>query len=521
MSLWNLNKTYTGDVPPKLTVGVYCGAGAFRDACYQLVSSFLLTYITLSGVLGPTPTDYLAQFGVISLIVVIYRIWDGLNDPIMGWIIEKVHFKWGKYKPWILIGGILNSVVVAVLFLWRPTGWGFVAMFAVFYFLWDIVFTVNDIAYWSMLPSFTKDEQRKNRITSIMEICISIGVFVVYALVPTLVGQEGTVAKDVYGVIATVIVILFALSQIAVCVFCKEHQRNAEDEAKEQEDVKFKDMFTIFKENDQFRINIIAILLNYLGSGVVVGFGMYYFYLMFGYGGDTGGAYQFIFTVMYAVGTLISQIAYSFIAKKLTRKQIYTIATIITAIGYLLLLVTGFPLFGTRPLADPNGANLMWLLYVSGFLLFFGQGVIAIAIIIQMQTTIEYNEWKTGKRKEAVASSMRALAAKLSGSIQQALIYGTLSASSLYVATQKISELENNCAANGITLTEAMKAELNATIQASISNWQMLVLAVGMIVIPLILIIVSSYLSTKVFKIDEKFYSKICSDLDERHKANA
>ena len=134
-------------------------------------------------------------------------IWDGVNDPIMGWIVEKVHFKWGKYKPWILIGGLLNTVVVLVLFLAHPKGWGFVALFAVFYFLWDIAWTINDIAYWSMLPSLTKDEKRRNKITAIMQICISVGVFGVYGAVPMLVGAfEGVSAQKVYGVIAIVVV---------------------------------------------------------------------------------------------------------------------------------------------------------------------------------------------------------------------------------------------------------------------------------------------------------------------------
>ena len=182
MKILNLSATYTGDIPPRSTEVVYCGASVFRDACYQLVSSFLLTYITFSGLLTSSvadPSAYLAQMSVISIIVIICRIWDGINDPIMGWIIEKFHFKWGKYKPWILLGGILNTIVVLTLFLAHPTGWGFVALFGVFYFLWDIVWTINDIAYWSMLPSLTTDEKRRNNITTAMQICISVGVFAV------------------------------------------------------------------------------------------------------------------------------------------------------------------------------------------------------------------------------------------------------------------------------------------------------------------------------------------------------
>jgi len=151
--------TYVGEEVPKRTKWVYSVSGMFRDACYSLVSGFLLTYIMYSGVLGPSTEDYNAQIGVINLLFIVFLIWDGINDPLFGMILEKCHFKSGKFRPWILIGGILNAIVVILLFTVRPTGWAFVATWAVFYFLWDGVFTLNDIAYWAMLPSLSSNEK--------------------------------------------------------------------------------------------------------------------------------------------------------------------------------------------------------------------------------------------------------------------------------------------------------------------------------------------------------------------------
>ena len=70
MGLFNINKTYDGDVPPKSTSGIYCGVSVFRDACYQLVSAFLITYITLSGVLDSHPKAFMAQIAAISVITI-------------------------------------------------------------------------------------------------------------------------------------------------------------------------------------------------------------------------------------------------------------------------------------------------------------------------------------------------------------------------------------------------------------------------------------------------------------------
>ena len=516
MGLFNLRKTYTGDVPPKSTSGIYCGASIFRDACYQLVSGFLITYITLSGVLDSDPKQFMAQIAVISVITIICLVWDGLNDPIMGWIIEKVHFKSGnKYKPWILIGGLLNTGVVLTLFLAHPRGWGFVALFAIFYFLWDIAWTINDIAYWSMLPSLTKDEARRNKITSIMQICISIGVFGVYGAVPMLVGAfEGVSAQIVYGAIAIVVVTLFLLSQIILVLFCKEHKQDETGE--KEEEVKFKDMITLFKKNDQFRVNIIAILLNYLGGGIVVGFGMYYFYLRFGYGSEAGGSIQFLFTIMYAVGTLLAQIAYPFISKALKRKNVFLISFITILIGYLTLFFTGFPIFGDNIIADPSSWTI-WLLYGAGAILFFGQGLFAVAIIMQMQSTIEYNEYKFGERKEALVSSMRALVAKFSSAIQRLLIFLTLLISGLYAISQVISNSEAELASGNMTTAE-LTNEID-TARAGITSGQWFVFSIGMLWIPLILLATSLFLSRFVFKIDEEKYQEMVNELNARKQA--
>lgn len=509
MKLGNLFATYRGNDVPKTTSVVYCGASIFRDACYQLVASFLITYITFAGVLDKDPTTYLAQMLVINIFIIVCRVWDGINDPIMGWLISKVRFKWGKYKPWIMMGALLNTGVVLTLFLARPSGWGFVILFCIFYFLWDIVYTINDIAYWSMLPSLTSDEKKRNKITSAMQVCVSIGVFAVYGAVPMLV-VPGQAALS-YSIIAIVVTTLFLISQIVLVFLCKERDRNEIDALSKDEKVSAKDMLKVFKNNDQFRISIIAILINYLGAGVLVGFAMYYFYLMYGYGPDKGGNIQFMFTVMYAVGTLVAQLLYPLLIKKMNRRQILIMAASIFTIGYMALFFLGFPLFKTSPLA--SGA-LIILLYISAVLIFFGQGLVAIIIIIQMQSTIEYNEWKFGNRQEPIVSSMRALAAKFGSAIQQGLIYATLALTGLYGVTQVISNCENQVNSGIMT-----KPELEATVAlelANIQQWQLVGLSIGMVVVPLLLMLTSVFLSSFVFKIDEKMYAKMTKEIDER-----
>ena len=75
-----------------------------RDLCYTLVSLFLLTYLQFTGLFDTT------QFLVLSVIIVLCRVWDAINDPMMGTIITNTKSRFGKYRPWVIIGALLNSI---------------------------------------------------------------------------------------------------------------------------------------------------------------------------------------------------------------------------------------------------------------------------------------------------------------------------------------------------------------------------------------------------------------------------
>ena len=126
------SKTYEGDIIPRRTRIIYPISGLGRDAVYAIVTTFLLIFVQEAGYLNTKGSEYVAQFGVITGLIIAYRIFDAINDPLMGVLIEKIHFRTGKFKPWICLGAWLNSVTVLALFA-APAlfswcrGWGFVA----------------------------------------------------------------------------------------------------------------------------------------------------------------------------------------------------------------------------------------------------------------------------------------------------------------------------------------------------------------------------------------------------------
>ena len=100
-----------------------------RDMAYVLFTNFLLTYVLFTRHLDAS------QLTAITLIMVAARIFDGLNDPIMGNIVECTDSKYGKFKPWLVLGILSTSAVIIVTFNSSLQGWSFIALFGLMYFL--------------------------------------------------------------------------------------------------------------------------------------------------------------------------------------------------------------------------------------------------------------------------------------------------------------------------------------------------------------------------------------------------
>ena len=126
------------------------GLGAVgKDMVYMLSASYILYYY--QDILGVSAF----AMGVILLAA---RVFDAFNDPIMGVVVAKTRTRWGKFRPWLLIGTILNAIMLYLMFSAPPAldGGGLVAYAAVTYVLWGVTYTMMDIPYWSMIPAFTE-----------------------------------------------------------------------------------------------------------------------------------------------------------------------------------------------------------------------------------------------------------------------------------------------------------------------------------------------------------------------------
>ncbi len=397
---------------------IFSASGIGRDLAYQLIATFLLTYIQFGVSLNAT------QFIVLYAVVAIGgKVWDGINDPIMGSIIENSRIKWGKFKPWILIGAVGCGIVIVGIFNIPFEGWSFVATMIVLYLLWESTFTMNDIGYWSMLASLTSDTKRRNSLTMLTVLFAGVGAIIAQALIPMVTTGN---MKQGYALTAVVIAVIYIASQVACAILVKETPR-AESETAEK--ITFKKMLKTISSNDQLMWMTLGLLFYTVGSMMLVAFIANLMYLEIGYNG------ALISTVVTAFGlaTVAANILYTTLANKLSRKKVQSIAVAVACVGYLGILLMGwvewFP-FTIVPMA------------ICAVLIGGGQSLFYTATIINITNCVEYNEYKTGSRNEAVISTLRPFITKLADALKYGIVIVVLMASGVYAMSQSISTLE-------------------------------------------------------------------------------
>ena len=559
------NSTFSGNNVPKLTRILYPWSGIFRDACYTLIGTFLMQYAITSGVLSSNPAEFKAQYAVITIAMMIALLWDGINDPIMGFIVEKVHFKLGKFKPWILIGAIGNTLAVMLLFLVRPggDGWAFVGLMIAFYVLWDTFFTMNDIGYWAMLPSLSSDEKERATLTSRVSICAAIGGFLMTGaatLLPTMFG--GGTSKGsafVYGIMAIVVSLLFLASQTAVFFFCQEKARDLKQE-EASENSSLADLFKIVGKNPQVRVVVISIFLYYLASGVLTGgIGLNYYYLSIGYGSASGGLVVTLIAVFYVLSQISSQALYPPLAKKMPKQKILLIGTLIALVGALGFFFTCFPLFGGKPLSTMlSGASpaygadmikeglpwafsgLMFFNYLFPFVFFFGAGLIYMVLLVMFQDSIDYNEYEFGERKESVISAWRPLDVKLGSALLRGFQYLIFLSAGVMTTVNNISSAEGylqagakpvvdpntgkqmvDASGNKVFTPYGSTEFVNdiAKFMESVKPSSLIIIGIWIFAILAICFVAVFLLIRYGYKIDEQRHREIVQELEKRHAA--
>ena len=478
-----------------------------RDMVYNLVTSYLLTFVLFTRNLNA------AQLSAITAIMVAARIFDALNDPVMGNIIERTRTRWGKFKPWLVIGILTTSLVVYAAFNVKLQGWSFVWFFGVIYFLYSITYTMHDIAYWGMVPALSSDANTRNQLTSRATLFAGIGGMLAAALIPNFTAGDNALggnAVTAYGLVALGIAILAPLF-LAFTVFGVTEQRDYRDEPAPP--ISFKKIIGTITGNDQLLWISLIFLLQQIGNGIVLsGIGQTYIYVEFGYRG-------IFFTVFQMLGMAVTgllMIFYPAISRHMNRKKLMDVLMLVSFIGYIIMLLPGLLLKTGGPAVA--GMDLKFLLITLGYMLAnFGQYGFYLIMMISIMNTVEYNELKHGTRDEGIVSSLRPFLTKLASALTVAIANITYIVFHILEYTNGIAGYEQM--ANQGAMTSEEKADAITQLLQGVQSSQSLGLLLVMTMLPCALMFASYILYKRRYKLDEAEYDRICTELEQRKAA--
>lgn len=438
----------------------YCfGLGTVgRDMLYTLVSMYLMTYLT--EVLDLPDATMWWMTGVLTVL----RIFDAVNDPFMGYLVDNTQSRFGKFKPWIAIGGVIGGVLTVLFFTDMGfKGAGYVVSFAVVYLLWDFTYGANDIAYWSMLPSLTIDQKEREKTGSFARICANIGMYAAVVSIIPVTGALGGGKKAWFIFSVTVVLITWAF--LCFTLFGVKENRAL---YRKEKRTTLKEMFLVIFKNDQLLFTAISMALFMIGYCTTTSFGVYYFK----YAYKNENMYS-VFALVLGVAQLLALSVFNIFSKRYTRKQLYAFSTALVAAGYVVFFVSPM--------------NMIYI-SIAGLLIFIGEAFIQLLMLMFLADTVEYGQWKLGRRNESITFSVQPFINKIGGAIANGIVGGTLI----------ISGINSAPTPNDVT------------------EQGLLIMKLSMLILPIAFIVAGYIVYRLKFKIDKEMFDRIVSDLEKR-----
>ena len=258
-------------------------AAVGKDMVYALSASYVMYYY--QDVLGLPAT-------FVGLILMIARVFDAFNDPFMGVLVAKTRTRWGRFRPWILSGTVLNAVVLYALFA-APVleGAAMMVYFSVIYILWGVTYTMMDIPYWSMIPAVTRTPADRENLSVVGRTCAGVGSALIAMFTMLLVGALGGDSERTgFRWVALLVAVIFVVTEAICCASVKETG------SAEIKTATVGEMFKALFSNDQALVVVGSIVLINSALYLTSNFIIYFFKYDFG-GTGWKARYQLFFTI--------------------------------------------------------------------------------------------------------------------------------------------------------------------------------------------------------------------------------
>ncbi|MDN6009064.1 MAG: glycoside-pentoside-hexuronide (GPH):cation symporter [Lactobacillus sp.] len=388
----------------------FCLGNLGHSAFYGVMSTYFIIFITsgMLSVLNQSVADKL--IGLITGLMVLVRIIELVVDPILGNVVDNTKTRWGKFKPWILIGTVVSAALLLILFtgifgLAQQNWILFAILFVLIYITFDIFYSLSDVSYWGMVPALSEDSHARGIYTSLGAFSGTIGwnglaiivVPLVTAVTYAVTGkhEEGAPGWFAFAAVISALAIICAL---IVCFGTKEKHNIIRNSAKQK--TTLRQVFGAIFHNDQILWPSLAYLLYSLACVITNGVLFYMYKFVIGKPND----FWVVGVIATIIGFCISP-SFPVLNKYIPRKWLFIAGQTCMALAYVLFIF---------------GRNNVFLMDLG--LVLFNINFALLVTVLTLTDAIEYGQLKVGQRNEAVVLAVRPMIDKFTGAVSNALV---------------------------------------------------------------------------------------------------
>ena len=458
----------------KFLARVAYACGTFgHDFFYAMIGTYFMIFVT-SNLFNSDQSNSAYMIGIVTTIILVLRIGELFIDPFIGNTIDKTKTRWGKFKPWVIVGAIIAQVTLSILF----TDMGgltsspviYLIVFSILYLIMDVFYSAKDVAIWSMIPALSFDSHEREITATFARIGSVFGGQLVTILVIPIVLQfsvnSNGGAGDASGWFAFAVIGggIATLGAIILGIGTKEENSALRENKSE---TSFKQVFSVLIKNDQLLWIACAYLVFGLGQNIVNNFNLYYFIYVLG----DSSQFSFLGVINVIIG-LMAVALFPTLTQKFSRRKLFIYSIVIMVAALVLYAFAG--------------KSVLMTLAAAG-LFALPQPLIFLVVLMTITDTVEYGQLKLGHRDEALVLCVRPLIDKLSGAITS----GIVGLTAVWVG------MTGKATAASITPSDLM-------------NFQIVMFA-----IPIVLIILATILYKKKVTLTEEKHAEIVKELEE------
>lgn len=362
------------------------GLGDFgNNFSWMFVGSFLMIFYT--DVFG-------ISIGAVGTLMLITRIWDAVNDPIIGILADKTRTRWGRYRPWLLIGAPLTGILLIFTF-WAHPDWNMTSKIVYMYITYSLLvvgYTSVNLPYGTLAGAISQNIDERTLINTSRSLGAMIAIGLISIITVPLIEKLGHGNEQMgYLYVAIIYAVVFTASHL----FCFSYTRETVAVPKKQK-ISYKKHFKLISKNYPFFIAVAGqLLFGFTLYGRNAGM-LYYFKYVEG----DAGLFTF-FSIAIIIPSIVGAALFPF-AYKLTSNKGWASSLFAIAMGIMMIALYFF---------SPNTSPVLFYLFAGLSQLFFSGFNTGIYAIIP--DCVEYGELKTGIRNDGFQYSFISLANKV------------------------------------------------------------------------------------------------------------